>query len=123
MDIQQIGIQVRDIEKSIRFYQKLGFLLIEKSLPDRARLKCGHQGPLIVLHASQNVGEGTWVYLEVPALEEAVQKLEQKGIHFREPPQKKTWVWEEAWLDDMDGNHIVLYSKPEKGILPPWKVH
>jgi catechol 2,3-dioxygenase-like lactoylglutathione lyase family enzyme len=40
MNLNQITISVKDVEKSIAFYEKLGFHLIVKSLPNYARFQC-----------------------------------------------------------------------------------
>lgn len=122
MEIQQIGITVSNVEASIDFYSLLGFDPIETHLPGQARLQ-GKPNTLLVLHAGTVQDAGAWVYIQVEDLQEMVRELQGKGVTFKSLPEKKAWIWEEAWLDDIDGNHIVLYRKPDKGVLPPWKIH
>ena len=120
--MQQIGINVHDLEQAITFYQKLGFELQDTNPPLQARL-VDASGTLLVLNVQEAHEAGVWIYLQVQDLQSMVGTLIEQGLVFQSMPEKKAWVWEEAYLDDMDGNHIVLYSKPDKGTLPPWKIH
>jgi len=123
MNIQQIGIPVRDLQKAIEFYERIGFSVLERLLPRQARLQSVHTNVLIVLNKESSGTTGVWIYMEVSSLKDAVIRLENAGVEFREAPGKKSWTWDEAWFDDPDGNHIVLYSRPDHTVLPPWKIH
>jgi len=32
------------------------------------------------------------------------------------------WLWREAWLYDVDGNKLILYSAGENRLNPPWRM-
>jgi catechol 2,3-dioxygenase-like lactoylglutathione lyase family enzyme len=124
MRLKQITIPVLDVAKAIEFYKTLGLQLIVEALPHYARFVCPDGDATFSLHqvAELPKGEGVWVYFEDDNLDETVAQLVAKGITFEELPNDKEWLWREAHLSDLDGNHIILFYAGENRLNPPWRL-
>ena len=124
MNLNQITIQVFDVEKSISFYEKLGLILIVKSLPNYARFICLTGDATFSLHRSETSSHysGTWIYFETENLDDVVEALINKGIEIDQMPQEMPWLWREARLTDLDANQIILYYAGENRLNPPWRI-
>jgi catechol 2,3-dioxygenase-like lactoylglutathione lyase family enzyme len=125
MNLNQVTVPVRDVEKSISFYEKLGLQLIVKALPHYARFECTEGTSTFSLHQVDQLpeGEGTWVYFEVQNIDEYVQSLLNKGFVFEDFPNDKPWLWRECRLKDPDNNQIILYYAGGNRINPPWRIN
>jgi len=77
MNLNQIILPVLNIERSIAFYQTLGFRLIVKALPDYARFLCVEGGSTFSIHRVDvlPIGEGVWVYFELECLDSRFDEL------------------------------------------------
>lgn len=64
-------------------------------------------------------GDGIRIYYECNELDDYVNELIQKGIHFEEIPCDKPWLWREAHLKDIDGNHLILFFAGDNRLDPP----
>jgi catechol 2,3-dioxygenase-like lactoylglutathione lyase family enzyme len=124
MKLNQITVPVLDVAKAIIFYQTLGLELIVEALPHYARFVCPDGATTFSLHQVEKLpkGEGVWIYFECENLDEQVSILMKKGIQFEEMPTDKTWLWREAFLKDLDNNHIILYHAGENRLNPPWRI-
>ena len=124
MNLNQITIPSLDLEKSIPFYQTLGLKLIVKSLPHYARFECPNGTSTFSIQRAEQLttGNGIHVYFECDNLDELVSDLVIKGIKFDQLPNDKSWLWREAHLKDLDGNHLILYYAGENRLNPPWKL-
>lgn len=124
MNLNQITVPTLDVEKAILFYETLGLKLIVKALPHYARFVCPDGGSTFSLHQVEKLplGEGIWVYFETENLDNEVNRLVEEGIKFEEMPNEKPWLWREAHLKDLDGNHIILYYAGENRLNPPWRI-
>ncbi len=49
--------------------------------------------------------------------------LQEKGIKFTSNPEDKPWLWREAHLNDLDGNHIILFKAGDNRKNPPWRIN
>jgi catechol 2,3-dioxygenase-like lactoylglutathione lyase family enzyme len=123
MNLNQITISSSNLELAIPFYQTLGLKLIVKS-PHYARFECpdGNSTFSIQQVEQLSAGNGIHIYFECDDLDQRVQDLTQKGIHFDELPNDKVWLWREAHLKDLDGNHLILYFAGDNRLNPPWKL-
>ncbi|MBW4890226.1 VOC family protein [Mucilaginibacter sp. HMF5004] len=123
MRLNQVTVSVRDIERSVSFYQSLGLQLIVKA-PHYARFLCPDGGSTFSIHYTDKLpeGAGIWVYFEHDDLDNYVGQLIAKGIIFEEQPTDKDWLWREARLKDPDGNQLIIYYAGENRIDPPWKI-
>ena len=62
MNLNQITISVRDVAKSMVFYEHLGLELIVKSLPTYARFQCPMGDATFSLHQSdQQINDSTFI--------------------------------------------------------------
>ena len=124
MNLNQITVPSRDLEKSIPFYEKLGLKLIVKAMPRYARFECPDGDATFSIHQTEKLpsGDGIYVYFECADLDKYVDDLLSKGIEFDELPNDKPWLWREARLKDLDGNQIILYYAAKNRKHPPWKI-
>ena len=123
LNLNQITISVKDVERSIEFYQKLGLKLIVKSLPKYARFECLAGDATFSLHQSdEKINDATWIYFETTDLDVDVKKLIDSGVEFETLPADQTWLWREARLKDPDGNQLILYYAGKNRKDPPWRV-
>ena len=139
MTLNQITVPAADIPAAIAFYKTLGLRLIVES-PHYARFELPQGESTFSVHkiVGTNVGETsaeetsarfktspklkTTIYFEIENLDEYVADLQQKGIVFTELPNDKPWLWREAHLCDLDGNHLILFWAGENRKNPPWRV-
>ena len=123
MNLNQITISVRDVAKSMEFYEHLGLELIVKSLPTYARFQCPMGDATFSLHQSdQQINDSTWIYFEVDNLDAKVNELLGLGFEFDELPNDKPWLWREARLKDLDNNQLILYYAGVNRKNPPWRI-
>jgi catechol 2,3-dioxygenase-like lactoylglutathione lyase family enzyme len=124
MNLNQITLPSRDVEKAAAFYRLLGFRQIVKSHPRYARFECPEGGATFSLHQVQvrPQSSGVVVYFECSTLDETVDRLVQDGVAFTQMPQDERWLWREARLLDPDGNEICLYHAGENRRFPPWRL-
>ena len=124
MNLNQVTVPSRDVEKSIKFYEKLGLKLIVKSLPKYARFECPIGNSTFSIHQTNELpkGDGIYVYFECDNLDDKVNELKQQGIEFDLEPTDQSWLWREARLRDLDGNQLVLFYAGTNRIDPPCKL-
>ncbi len=123
LDLNQVTVSVKDVDRSIAFYQLLGLKLIVKALPKYARFECMDGDATFSLHASEETGnENTWLYFETEDLDEDVRKLQAQGVVFESLPTDQPWLWREARLRDPDGNRLILYHAGRNRKDPPWRL-
>lgn len=123
MNLNQVTISVKNVEKSIAFYEKLGLWLIVKSIPNYARFECPEGDATFSLHFSEeSKPNGTWIYFEVENLDEKVNELLDLNIAIEELPEDKPWLWREARLKDLDNNQIILFKAGTNRKNPPWRI-
>jgi len=124
MDLNQITIPSLDIEKATEFYKNLGLILIVNALPHYVRFECPNGNTTFSIHKVEKLPKehGTSIYFEDDNLDELVKQLKRKGIIFTSDPEDKMWLWREAHLNDLDGNHIILYKAGNNRKNPPWRI-
>ena len=124
MNLNQITIPSLDVEKAAKFYQTLGLKLIVVAYPHYVRFECPDGNATFSVHKVDKLSQqnGISIYFEDDNLDELVNQLQQKGIIFTSEPEDKDWLWREAHLNDLDGNHIILFKAGENRKNPPWRV-
>ncbi len=125
MKLNQITIGVTDMEKSIQFYQGLGFIQIVATEDlHYSRFLCPDGNMTFSLDRVESVASNstTTLYFECNHLDEKVRELKAAGYHFQSDPTDQPWLWREAYLQDPDGNRICLYYAGENRINPPWRL-
>jgi catechol 2,3-dioxygenase-like lactoylglutathione lyase family enzyme len=119
----QVTVPARDLERSIAFYEMLGFRLIVKAA-HYARFEIGDGQSTFSLHVGETAGaaNGPHLYFECIDLDARVAELKSKGIEFEHDPVDRSWLWREAWLSDPAGNRLCLYWAGENRRFPPWRI-
>ncbi|WP_242203762.1 VOC family protein [Aestuariivivens insulae] len=124
MNLNQITIPSLDVEKAAEFYKVLGLKLIVEALPKYVRFECPNGNATFSIHKVNELpkNNGISIYFENDNLDDLVSDLIQKGIVFNKLPEDKPWLWREAHLEDLDGNHLILYHAGENRKNPPWRI-
>ena len=124
MNLNQVTIPVKDVEASIKFYQKLGLELIVRSLPNYARFVCPDGNSTFSLHKAEELitGQGAWIYFEVEDVDSKYNDLRLKDVSFETSPEDMPWLWRECRLRDPDSNQLIIYHAGKNRIDPPWKL-
>jgi catechol 2,3-dioxygenase-like lactoylglutathione lyase family enzyme len=125
LNLNQVTVSVKDVEASIRFYEKLGLKLIVKALPHYARFECVSGDTTFSLHQTNEdiAGTATWIYFETENIDEDVDKLIQLGIKVDSLPADQPWLWREARCKDPDGNSLIFYYAGKNRKYPPWRIN
>ena len=122
MNLNQVTLPVRDMERATRFYRKMGFLQIVDT-PHYARFECTEGDSTFSLSLDPDaVKNPSVIYFENKHLDELVSGLKQAGIEFDQDPTDMSYLWREAVLFDPSGNKIKLYWAGENRLHPPWRV-
>jgi len=123
LNLNQVTVPALDIEASIKFYQKLGLILIVKA-PHYARFECPAGDATFSISKTDTMptGKGIHVYFEIKELDIYVAKLQSEGILFLSLPNDKSWLWREAHLEDPSGNYLILYHAGSNRKNPPWRI-
>ena len=125
MNLNQITIPSLDVSKATEFYKKLGLHLIVNALPRYVRFECPDGESTFSIHKVDELskGNGITIYFENDNLDETVSQLKEKGLVFTSDPEDKSWLWREAHIYDLDGNHLILFKAGEDRKNPPWRVN
>lgn len=125
MNLNQVTISSLDVEKSTVFYKTLGLNLIVDALPKYVRFECSNGDSTFSIHRVEDLPTGNKItlYFEVENLSKTVDTLKQKGIIFNTEILEQPWLWNEAHLNDPNGNHIIIYHADENRKNPPWRVN
>ncbi len=124
MRLNHLTLEVRDVEKSARFYVNLGLVLIVVNYPDYARLSSPEEMTTLSLRRATIGGPGgrASVHLEVDDVDAAVDELQSRGLSFVRFPVDQPYLWREAALLDPDGYEVFIYYAGENRLNPPWRV-
>lgn len=124
MRLNQVTVPALDVAQSIDFYRGLGLRLIVNAVPRYARFETPEAESTFSLHQVSKVAQepGAIVYFECEDLDARVQRLQQAGYVFEQPPKDEPWLWREARLRDPSGNVICLYRAGEHRRFPPWRL-
>ncbi|WP_046756986.1 VOC family protein [Kordia jejudonensis] len=122
MNLNQITISSIDVAKATEFYTTLGLRLIVDALPRYVRFECPDGDATFSIHQVEKISEShnVTLYFENDELDETVRTLQAKGIQFTSLPEDKSWKWREAYLNDLDGNKLILFKAGENRKNPPW---
>ncbi len=125
MNLNQITIPSLDVEKATQFYKTLGLNLIVDAQPNYVRFECPDGNATFSIHKVENLSKETKtnIYFENDNLDVLVDQLQEKGIIFTSEPEDKDWLWREAHLNDLDGNHIILFKAGKNRKNPPWRIN
>ncbi len=122
MELNQVTLPVKDMNKAVQFYRCLGFTQIVDT-PHYARFSCPEGNSTFSLSLEEEAfSNHSVIYFEHENLDELCQNLTEKGIVFEKLPKEQRYLWKEAVLKDPSGNKIKLYWAGENRLNPPWKV-
>lgn len=123
MNLNQVTLPSTDIERSIHFYEGMGFTPIVVS-EHYARFECPDGDSTFSVHrvSDQVKDSGVVIYFESGELDKLVSDLVERGYLFDKPPTDERWLWREARLRDPDGNIICLFFAGSNRKHPPWRV-
>jgi len=122
VNLNQVTLPVRNMDKATLFYRRLGFTQIVDTT-HYARFECPDGGATFSLALdSDDYTNGAVIYFEHRNLDGWVAALKAKGIRFEQDPVDQKYLWREAVLKDPSGNKIKLYWAGENRVSPPWRV-
>jgi catechol 2,3-dioxygenase-like lactoylglutathione lyase family enzyme len=123
MNLNQVTLPSRDVERSADFYRRLGFSQIVSSLPHYARFECPEGSATFSLHQVDSPPPSeTIIYFECDNLDAVYAELRGQGVVFDQAPADQPWLWREAYLRDPDGNVLCLYHAGSNRRFPPWRM-
>ncbi len=124
MNLNQVTLPAKNLQKSVVFYKALGFIQI---VADKgyARFECPEGESTFSLEevTESNTSSGVVIYFEVDNLESTYSELESQGVKFCTSPIDELWLWKEVRLLDPSGNKICLYSAGANRKNPPWRIN
>lgn len=123
MNLNQLTLPARDLQRSVDFYRRMGFRQIAAA-PGYARFECPAGDATFSLHRVNDQAPDTQVvvYFETEELDALVQRLQAEGFEFTQPPRDERWLWREARLKDPAGNELCLYRAGPNRRHPPWRL-
>jgi catechol 2,3-dioxygenase-like lactoylglutathione lyase family enzyme len=124
MNLNQVTIYSEKPVETVKFFQKLGLIIIVDSLPRYARLECPDGESTLSVHIAEDVvvTNNIVLYFECEHFDATVEELKLKGLVFDEEPTDRKWLWREAYLKDPNGNNICLFYAADNRKNPPWRV-
>ena len=122
MNLNQITIPSKNVNKAIDFYSLLGLKLIVHTHDKYARFECPNGESTFSIHYVEEFDTtGIAIYFEVPKLTEKVKELQSKGVVFETEIIHQSWLWTEARLKDPDNNTLIIYHAGKNRKYPPWR--
>ena len=107
---------VKDIQKSLDFYNKVGFKT-EMTAPGPGgklmHAEVDYHGSTLMLGPSmegelKNVGTGVALYIDVPSADKAFQQVKAAGARIEEEPKDQFWGRRDFTALDPDGYKLVF---------------
>jgi len=122
VNLNQVTLPVKQMDKAVAFYLKLGFTQIVDT-PHYARFECPDgQSTFSLTLENGDFLNGAVIYFEHQKLDTWVSELKAIGIEFYQHPKDQSYLWREAVLYDPSGNKIKLYWAGKNRLNPPWRV-
>jgi catechol 2,3-dioxygenase-like lactoylglutathione lyase family enzyme len=109
--LDHLYMQVSDLERSVAFYERLGFTATRWG--DYVRLE-GPNGLYIGMEqGTVAVGGSIELVVRVDDVDLRFRELSAEGIGFEGSPADQEWAARHVWLTDPDGNRLSLFSTRE----------
>ncbi len=126
MLLNHVMVAVTDMDRSVAFYEGLGFELIVRGSHDDtdgyARFVLPG-GATLSLHVDEVQDRRTTVVgLDCEGDLDGVIARWQAAGYDVVGPYEQPWLWREAYLSDPDHNPILLFDAGENRLDPPWKL-
>ena len=112
---------VKDLERTAKFYQDLGFTIDKSS--DTVRIKIGDFTLAFMDEAKVQIakeaglepkGIGVFTYVKVEDVDVYFQSLKEKGIRTSSEPKDWPWGKREFAVKDPDGYKLVFFTPADK---------
>jgi catechol 2,3-dioxygenase-like lactoylglutathione lyase family enzyme len=109
--LDHLYMQVSDLERSVEFYERLGFMATRWG--DYVRLE-GPGGVYIGMEqGTVGVGGSIELVVRVDDVDRRFEELSAAGVPFDGSPADQEWGARHVWLTDPDGNRLSLFSTLE----------
>ena len=109
--LDHLYLQVSDLDRSVAFYERLGFEATRWG--DYVRLE-GPNGVYIGMEQGpRTVGSSIELVVRVDDVDRRFRELSAAGIGFEGSPADQEWGARHVWLIDPDGNRLSLFSTRE----------
>jgi len=126
MRLNHVTLEVADLERSKKFYERLGLTQIVDSPPRYARFVLPDGDATLSVEVTDGAADGpvrrAQLYFECEDLDRVVAALQADGVVFDQTPTDMFYLWREARLRDPDGHQLCLYHAGENRLNPPWKM-
>jgi catechol 2,3-dioxygenase-like lactoylglutathione lyase family enzyme len=111
--LDHLYMLVSDLERSIAFYEQLGFTA--KRWGEYVRLE-GANGMYIGMEQASDVvgGQAIELVIRVDDVDRRFAELVAASIRFDGSPAYQEWDARHVWLTDPDGNRLSLFSTQEE---------
>ncbi len=125
--LNQVTLGAIDFAASVLFYQRLGLILIVDSTPKYVRFEfpevAGKAEPATLsLHeVAKNWTPTDWplIYFEVDNVAKFLTDAQLEPLN---PPEMKSYLWEESDVLDPSGNRIRIFKAGSARRFPPWRI-
>ncbi|MEM9344820.1 MAG: VOC family protein [Pseudomonadota bacterium] len=122
MDLNQVMVSVKDLERSIAFYSGLGLrLIVSADTYARFELPSGSSTFSLIRSDAPDAGD-TILYFEVDDVDAMHARLTAAGVVFEHPPEDQVYRWRTAPFRDPDGHPLCLYHAGPERRFPPWRL-
>jgi catechol 2,3-dioxygenase-like lactoylglutathione lyase family enzyme len=110
--LDHLYIVVADLDRSVAFYERLGFLASRWG--GYVRLE-GGDGMYIGMEQRSDASAGSTIELvvRVDDVDRRFDELRAAGVPFDGQPHDQEWGARHVWLRDPDGNRLSLFSPNE----------
>ena len=113
--IAQIALSVRDLPRATAFYRDTLGLRLLFEVPGMSFFDAGGVRVMLGVQGGDPGAKGTLVYFKVADMAATHAALQQRGVHFEQPPhvvgRTPTHEISLAFCNDPDGNLIGLMSE------------
>jgi methylmalonyl-CoA/ethylmalonyl-CoA epimerase len=118
--IGQIAINVRDLERAVRFYRDVLGLRFLFEVPKMAFFDCGGIRLMLAVPEEERFDHpASIIYYDVKDIGGAAAELKSRGVEFESEPHEVAdlgdrvlWL---AFLEDTEGNYVGVMSEVRKG--------
>ncbi|MFI5005695.1 MAG: VOC family protein [Solirubrobacterales bacterium] len=124
MRLNHVTLAATDVERSARFYSRLGLTQIVADYPDYARFVSPEGDVTLSLDRVESLPAQPTasIHFEVGDVDRTVGELERAGFVFASAPVDQPYLWREAVLLDPDGHRVFIYHAGGNRLDPPWRL-
>jgi catechol 2,3-dioxygenase-like lactoylglutathione lyase family enzyme len=122
--LNHVTLAATDVERSARFYSRLGLTQIVADYPNYARFTAPEGDATLSLDRVESLPtqRTASIHFEVGDVDRTVGELERAGFAFASTPVDQPYLWREAVLLDPDGHRVFIYHAGGNRLDPPWRL-